>query len=97
MSGVFRKSHAGLKPYVMNGQNTGRSHTPTIVGGIIGGAIGNAVGSGDKNKKVGAVVGSILGMSIGHDIGRKNHRKHSHVEYRDVERCENSLQGSTGK
>ena len=66
----------------------GRSHTPTIVGGIIGGAIGNAVGSGDKNKKIGAVVGSVLGMSIGSDISRKHGRDNIDIQYRDVERCE---------
>lgn len=65
------------------------SKTPTLIGGIIGGVIGNEVGRGGDNKKIGAVVGSILGMSIGNDIGR-NHRTRnsSHVQYREVERCE---------
>ncbi len=58
-----------------------RSYTSPLIGGLLGGALGNEIGHSKRNKQVGTAVGALLGASIGHDVyNHKNQRRQPYQE-----------------
>jgi len=66
-----------------------RSNTAAIFGGIVGAAIGNSIGRGhhQDNKNIKTLAGGLLGAAIGGDIGARSRAQHAPVEYRNEQRC----------